>query len=191
MSLIPLLEQIHSCRHCEQVLPYPPKPVLQAAEQAKVLLIGQAPGRLAHDTGQPFNDRSGDRLRTWLGVSRSTFYHTDNFAIMPMGFCYPGTGKQGDHPPRPECAPLWHSVLLNTLTHVQLTLLVGRFAIQAYWPENGTSVTSAVRASWPIATTVALPHPSPRNQRWLAQNPWFEAQRLPALRAHIAQLLAS
>lgn len=190
MQLIPLLAQIGECRRCEQTLPHPPKPVLQVHEQAKILIIGQAPGRLAHQSGVPFSDPSGDRLRAWLGLSRATFYNPEQIAIIPMGFCYPGTGKQGDNPPRPECTQAWHSALLSSLIHIELTLLLGRYAVQAYWPESVSSVTAAVQQWQRFPHQFALPHPSPRNQRWVKQNPWFEAQVLPELKNRIANIIS-
>lgn len=191
-SLPVLVERARACRECD--LPHDPRPVFQAGEGASVVVIGQAPGRRVHDTGVPWDDRSGDRLRDWLGVDRDTFLDPEAFALLPMGFCYPGTGTSGDLPPRPECAPLWHPPLLAALGIDPdggdgLVLLLGQYALGRYLPERRT-VTAAVQA-WQelLPSRMALPHPSPRNNRWLARNPWFEAEAVPALRTRVAQAL--
>jgi uracil-DNA glycosylase len=165
--------------------------VLQAHASARILIAGQAPGRKVHATGVPFDDASGERLRTWLGLSREVFYDARQLAIVPMGFCFPGTGKSGDLPPRPECAPAWRAALLSHLKRLQLTLVIGHYAQAYHLPGEGASLTAAVRAwrtHWPH--TVALPHPSPRNNLWLKRNPWFDAELLPLLRARVAEVLA-
>ena len=158
---------------------------------ARILIAGQAPGRKVHETGVPFDDASGDRLRTWLGVSRETFYDARQIAILPMGFCYPGTGKSGDLPPRPECAPAWREKLLARLKSLELTLVIGQYAQDYHLPDAGESLTEVVRAwrkHWP--RVLPLPHPSPRNNIWLKKNPWFEAELLPVLRDRVAKVLA-
>jgi len=163
---------------------------LQCHASARILIAGQAPGRKAHDSGLPFNEVSGDRLRSWLGLSRETFYDSHQVAILPMGFCFPGKGRSGDIPPRPECAPMWRAELLAHLKHLELTLAIGRYAMAHHLPEAGSSVTKVVRAwreHWP--RVVPLPHPSPRNNRWLALNPWFEAELLPELKTRVADVL--
>lgn len=164
--------------------------MLQCHGAARILIAGQAPGRKVHESGVPFRDASGDRLRAWLGVSPDVFYDERKVAILPMGFCFPGTGASGDLPPRPECAPAWRGELLGHLKKLQLTLVIGQYAQQHHLPEAGSSVTEVVRSwrrHWP--GIVPLPHPSPRNNRWLVQNPWFEAELLPALKACVAEAL--
>jgi uracil-DNA glycosylase len=143
-----------------------------------------------HETGIPFNDVSGDRLRQWLGLSRDDFYDETKLAILGMGFCFPGTGKSGDLPPRPECAPMWRAPLLAHLKNIRLTLVLGQYAMAYHLPGRGKTLTEAVsgwRRDWP--TIVPLPHPSPRNQAWLKRNPWFERDVLPLLRLRIAEVL--
>jgi uracil-DNA glycosylase len=159
---------------------------------ARILIAGQAPGRKVHETGVPFNDASGDRLRAWLGISRETFYDSKQVAILAMGFCFPGTGKSGDLPPRPECAPAWRERLLPLLTNLRLTLVIGQYALAYHLPNERASVTEAVqgwRDHWPL--TVPLPHPSPRNNLWIKRNPWFENELLPVLRTRVAEVLAA
>jgi uracil-DNA glycosylase len=159
---------------------------------ARILIAGQAPGRKVHETGVPFNDASGERLRAWLGISRDVFYDEKQVAILPMGFCFPGTGKSGDLPPRPECAPAWRAPLLASLKNLQLTLVIGQYALAYHLPKAGATLTDAVlawRDHWP--RVVPLPHPSPRNNLWLKRNPWFEMELLPELRVRVAQLLAA
>jgi len=189
-SLEILLAEIRACTLCAGVLPDGPRPVVQADARARVLIAGQAPGRRVHASGVPFDDPSGDRLREWLGVERDAFYDPTRFAIVPMGFCYPGTGRSGDLPPRPECAPAWRARLLGELPDVRLTVLVGRYAQAHHLLATATTLTETVRAwreHWPA--TVPLPHPSPRNNPWLRANPWFETDLLPALRARVAEVL--
>ena len=191
MSLSPLVEEIRACRICADALPLGPRPVIQVDESARVLIVGQAPGRRVHESGVPFDDVSGDRLRSWLGVSREVFYDPQLVAIVPMGFCFPGSGPSGDLPPRPECAPLWRTALLSELVAVRLTLVIGQYALRWHLPDAGTSVTEAVRdwrAHWP--DLVPMPHPSPRNNRWLTANPWFADELLPELKTRVSDLLA-
>ncbi|OGB29773.1 MAG: IclR family transcriptional regulator [Burkholderiales bacterium RIFCSPLOWO2_12_FULL_61_40] len=186
-----LLTEIRACTRCAAHLPLGPRPVVQAHPQARLLIAGQAPGRKVHATGVPFNDASGERLRMWLGMSREVFYDACQVAIVPMGFCFPGTGSSGDLPPRPECAPAWRGPLLAHLKNIELTLAIGRYAQAYHLPDQGTSVTEVVqswRSTWPH--TIALPHPSPRNNLWLQRNPWFEAELLPVLRARVQEVLA-
>lgn len=190
-SLIALLREVRQCRICED-LPLGPRPVLQAGRSARILIASQAPGRRAHASGLPFDDASGDRLRDWLGVDRDTFYDPALFAIVPMGFCFPGTGRGGDLPPRPECAPAWRDAVLEKLPDLALTLAIGQYAIAWHLPEQRkVALTETVRqwrSHWPAL--LPMPHPSPRNNRWLKQNPFFEAEILPVLRARVAQLIA-
>lgn len=190
-SLASLLTEVRACALCAEHLPLGPRPVVQMHSSARILVAGQAPGRKVHETGIPFNDASGDRLRAWLGISREVFYDAKRVAILPMGFCYPGTGKSGDLPPRPECAPAWRAALLSRLKNLQLTLVIGRYAQVYHLPNEGASLTEAVQAwrkTWPH--TVPLPHPSPRNILWLKRNPWFEMELLPVLRSRVAEVLA-
>jgi len=190
-GLTSLLTEVRACTLCAAHLPLGPRPVLQAAASARILIAGQAPGRKVHETGIPFNDASGERLRSWLGISREQFYDASKVAIVPMGFCYPGTGKSGDLPPRPECATAWRRALMAQLGNIELTLVIGQYAQAYHLPGAGTSVTdivSAWRQHWPH--TVPLPHPSPRNNLWLRRNPWFEEELLPALRKRVAEVLA-
>ncbi len=190
-SLTPLLAEVRACVLCAEHLPLGPRPMVQAHPAARLLIAGQAPGKKVHESGVLFNDASGDRLRDWLGVSRDMFYDARQVALLPMGFCFPGTGKSGDLPPRPECAPAWRSALLSHLKSVQLTLVIGQYAQAYYLPDAGDSLTATVQAwrkHWPH--TIPLPHPSPRNNLWLKRNSWFEKELVPALRTRVAEVLA-
>lgn len=186
-----LLDEVRSCRLCQQHLPLEPRPILQWHPEARILIAGQAPGRRTHHAGIPFDDVSGERLRDWLGVDRTTFYDPKVFAIVPMGFCFPGTGKSGDLPPRAECATTWRDPLLNSLKNLQLTLVIGQYALAWHLPDwKRKSLTETVRqwqSFWP--SCCPLPHPSPRNQRWFKQNPWFEAEVIPQLRKRIQRII--
>lgn len=185
-----LVAQVRQCRICKHHLPVEPRPVIQISESARLLVVGQAPGRRVHDTGLPFNDPSGDRLRDWMGIDRDTFYDGQQLAILPMGFCYPGTGKSGDLPPRPECAPAWRDLLLERLKRVELTLVIGQYAQAWHLPGGKRPVTEQVkrwREVWP--EMLPLPHPSPRNNLWLKRNPWFEEEVLPELRQRVNAIL--
>lgn len=192
-GLSELLTDIQGCRLCDG-LPLGPKPILQAGEQAKILIVGQAPGAKTHEKGRPFDDVSGDRLRQWLGVDKADFYKPDLFAIIPMGFCYPGTQikhgrRQGDLPPRPECAAAWRDKLLTKLPNIELTLVLGRYALDWHLPDNQglTDTVSQWQQHWP--NLMVLPHPSPRNNLWLKRHSEFELTQLPALKARVQQLL--
>ena len=187
-----LLSEVRACTICEAHLPLGVRPVLQIHPKARILIAGQAPGLKVHQSGVPFDDASGNRLREWMGVTRETFYDPKQIAILPMGFCFPGTGKSGDLPPRTECEPAWRKQLLALLPNIELTIVLGKFA-QRYHFENTTqSVTDLVK-SWPDhwPETIPLPHPSPRNNIWLRRNPWFEAELLPVLGKRIAGILVS
>jgi uracil-DNA glycosylase len=186
-----LLDQIRQCRECEQHLPCGPRPILQVGEDAKILIIGQAPGRRVHESGIPWDDASGDRLRTWMGIERPTFYQANVVAIVPMGFCFPGTGDTGDLPPRKECAALWHESLLAHLKNIRLTLLVGNYALKHRLPNaKRTSLTAIVQNWRDYAPEIfPLPHPSPRNNRWLKKNPWFQEKLLPDLQRQTMSIL--
>lgn len=185
-----LLAEVRACTLCADHLPLGPRPVLQVHPDARILIAGQAPGRKVHESGVPFEDASGDRLREWMGVDRQTFYDPAQVAILPMGFCYPGRGKSGDLPPRPECAPAWRERLLASLPNILLTLVIGRYAQEYHLGKSKDSLTSIVRRweeHWP--TVVPMPHPSPRNNIWLRKNPWFEEELLPALRRRVREVL--
>ena len=184
-----LLAEVRSCNACEKELPLGPRPVVQISTSARLLIIGQAPGTKVHATGVPWNDPSGDRLRDWLAMDRETFYDASRVAIMPMGFCYPGRGKGGDLPPRAECATLWHQRLLDKMPNIELTLLIGRYAQQHYLSEQFSTLTECVQ-QWPrfLPSLMPLVHPSPRNRRWLSNNPWFEDEVIPKLRARVRAL---
>ena len=179
------------CTICAPYLPLGPRPVFQLHPDARLLVAGQAPGRKVHESGKPFDDASGARLRDWMGVTSDVFYNPEQVAILPMGLCYPGTGKSGDLPPRKECAPAWREQLLGHLPHLAVTLVIGQFA-QAYHLEDAkSSLTETVKAwrdYWP--GIVPLPHPSPRNNIWLSRNPWFEEDLLPSLRQRVKAVLS-
>ncbi|HEY9078523.1 uracil-DNA glycosylase family protein [Magnetovibrio sp.] len=192
VDLESLIDEIKACRVCADHLPLGPRPVVHMAEDAKILIIGQAPGTKVHETGIPWNDASGDRLRAWMGVDRETFYDPHRFAIMPMGFCYPGRAANGgDCPPRPECAPLWHAQLRGALTQIRLTLLIGGYAQKFYLgPACAPTMTETVRRGLSFgADILPLPHPSWRNTAWVRKNPWFEAQIIPELRRRVIGLI--
>jgi len=187
-----LQADIRACALCAEHLPLGPRPVLQISRTARILIAGQAPGSKVHASGIPFDDASGDRLRDWLGLDRETFYDARRVAILPMGFCYPGTGKSGDVPPRPECATTWRGKILGELRAVTLTLIIGQYATDWHLgPRAKASLTETVQAwrefspkLWP------MPHPSPRNNIWLKKNPWFARDMLPALRERVKAALA-
>ena len=183
-----LIDEIRACTVCAKPLPAGPRPIVQFRPMARLVIIGQAPGSKVHQSGVPWQDDSGDRLRAWTGLSAAEFYDPARVALMPMGFCYPGKGKSGDLPPRPECAPLWHARILATLSDCRLTLLVGSYA-QAHYLETAT-LTEAVRAFREHGPGVfPLPHPSWRSGIWMKRNPWFETEVLPALRAAVRKAL--
>lgn len=185
----PLFNKISKCQICVEFLPNPPKPVISLSKNSKILIIGQAPGRVVHNTEIAWNDASGNELRRWLGVDRNQFYNTDLFGTMPMGFCYPGTGKSGDLPPRKECAPAWHELLLNEMKNIELTLLIGAYA-QKYYLISKKNLTGNVKNfEQYFPSTLALPHPSPRNRLWQKKNPWFEMDIVPLLQARIQEII--
>ncbi len=186
-----LLSEIRACELCVEHLPEGPRPVVAAAKTSRILIIGQAPGRRVHASGIAWDDPSGNRLREWLGVTKTDFYDAEQFALMPMGFCYPGTGKGGDLPPRPECAEAWHDKLLDLMPNVKLTLLLSRYAHKHYLGDRmAKTVTETVR-DWKAHRPrfLTLPHPSPRNNIWLRKNPWFESEVLPYMRRRVKQAL--
>jgi uracil-DNA glycosylase len=189
-NLTRLLRDIDRCKLCEADLPFGARPVLQCSANASILIAGQAPGRRVHASGIPFDDPSGDRLRDWMGIDREIFYDPARIAILPMGFCYPGTGKSGDLPPRPECAATWREPLLRHLPRIRLTLVLGQYAQAWHFESKSATLTERVkgwRDHWP--QILPLPHPSPRNNRWLKQNPWFASDLLPQLKVRVADLL--
>lgn len=178
-----LLEDIRSCSICEEFLDLGPNPVVSASPKSKILVIGQAPGTKVHASGIPWDDASGKNLRKWLGVSNEQFYNPDLFGIVPMGFCYPGKGKSGDLPPRPECAPKWHNLLLEQMPEVRLTLLIGQYA-QGYYlgDRKKKTLTETVRNFREyLPEFLPLVHPSPRNGIWMRKNEWFEQEIVPEL----------
>lgn len=189
MTLNALLGEIRDCTVCAEHLPHGPRPIVQVAATSRIVIIGQAPGRKVHESGIPWNDRSGDTLRDWLGLSTDQFYDPDLVAIVPMGFCYPGSAKSGDKPPRPECAPLWHEPLLGHLPTDRLEIIIGMYAQRRYLANRQPTLTETV-AQWRtyLPEQVVLPHPSPRNQHWLTKNPWFAEETLPAVRQRIAEI---
>ena len=186
-SVASLLSEVRACATCSAHLPDGPRPVVQVHPSARILIAGQAPGRKVHETGVPFDDASGERLRQWMGIGRDVFYDETLIAILPMGFCYPGTGTSGDLPPRRECAPQWRARLLATMPNIELILVIGQYAQDWHLQGPGKlSLTEQVRAwrqHWPAV--LPLPHPSPRNNIWLKKNPWFSGDVIPALQARV------
>lgn len=186
-----LLEEISGCTVCAPHLDHSPRPVIQASQQSKIIIIGQAPGSKVHASGIPWDDASGKRLRSWMRVSEEQFYNPENFCFLPMGFCYPGKGNSGDLPPRPECAPLWHEKLLNEMTSVRLTLLIGQYALKRYLGKSlKNNLTETVRAYREyLPQFIPLVHPSPRNAIWQKKNPWFDKELVPDLQDIVSQSL--
>lgn len=184
------MRDIRACAICERHLPLGANPLIQGSATSRVIVIGQAPGKAAHESGTPWDDRSGDRLRDWLGLTTDEFYDKKHIALMPMGFCFPGTGKSGDLAPRPECAPEWHDKLLAGFRGIELSVYAGRFAFERYLGDEFKTITEAAEGfDRLLPGRIALPHPSPRNNLWLKKNPWFERDVLPALRARVRELL--
>jgi len=193
-KLAALLKRVRSCTHCTAHLPLGPNPVVHLGSSAKIMIIGQAPGTKVHKTGVPWNDPSGDNLRNWMGLSREEFYDESRIAIMPMGFCYPGKGKSGDMPPRPECAPKWHELIRTQLPDIRLTLLIGQYAHAYYLKDQRKNTLAETVQAWKEYKKqgfIPLVHPSPRNRLWLKKNPWFDKEIVPALRRQIKSALGT
>ena len=182
-----LERDIRACTLCAAHLPLGPRPVLQISRTARILIAGQAPGRKVHESGIPFQDASGDRLRDWLGLDRETFYEASRVAILPMGFCFPGTGKTGDLAPRPECAAAWREEIMRELRSVKLTILIGQYAMAWHLAARAKPTLTETVAAWREyqPAIFPLPHPSPRNNIWLKKNPWFGEEVLPKLRRQV------
>jgi len=191
ISLALLLNEVRQCRACEAQLPLGPRPIVQVGEHARILIVGQAPGKAVHESGIPWNDASGETLRRWMGISTETFYDSGKVAIIPMGYCYPGRGKSGDLPPRRECAELWLDKLLGHLQEIRLTLLVGQYAQKHFLGAKRKATLTATVEAWQayVPDFFPLPHPSPRNTPWLRRHPWFEESLLPELCHQVAQAL--
>ncbi len=198
-TLAELFRRVEACRICEAHLPLGPRPIVRGKETARILIIGQAPGTKVHESGIPWNDPSGDRLRDWLNIDKTLFYDQSRIAIMPMGFCYPGRDpKGGDMPPRPECAPEWHDLIRPLLPQVELTMLVGSYAQNYYLGKNPVignekrkTMTEVVRQFAAVLERgfFPTPHPSWRTGIWQKKNPWYEAEVLPELRCRVSILL--
>ncbi len=185
-----LLQEIRSCEICKSHLPLGPRPIVEADVMSRIVIVGQAPGTKVHESGKPWDDASGRALRSWLDVSEEQFYDTKNFAIIPMGFCYPGKGKSGDLPPRPECAPQWHAALMEKMPNVELILLIGSYAQKHYLENDRLNLTQRVNNFKDyLPDFFPLPHPSPRNRIWMVKNAWFEEGVVPELRSRVRKLL--
>ena len=186
-----LLTEIRACQACIEHLPLGPRPIVAADKDAKILIIGHAPGTKVHSSGIPWDDQSGKQLRKWMGVTNEQFYDETIVAQMPMGFCYPGKGKTGDLPPRPECAPLWHDKLLSKLPNIKLTILIGQYAQRRYIGNKmEKNLTETVRNYQNyLPNYFVIPHPSPRNRFWLQKNPWFEDEVIVVLQKFISKFI--
>lgn len=188
-----LLAEIRACQICRDHLPHGCRPIAQFSAKSRVLLIGQAPGARVHASGIPWDDASGDTLRKWLGVDKKQFYDPDLFALLPMGFCFPGSGKSGDLPPRPECAPAWHDRVLAEMPEIRLILLIGQYAQNRYIGNRMHENLTETVLNWRnfLPKYLPLPHPSPRNRFWLTKNDWFEKEVLPVLRQRVNDSFAA
>jgi uracil-DNA glycosylase len=186
-----LINNISQCTICEDHLPLGPRPIVSAHSDSKIIIIGQAPGISVHKTGIPWNDPSGRQLRKWLDVTEETFYDETKIALIPMGFCYPGKGKSGDLPPRPECAPQWHQKLLDKMPNVELIILIGMYSQTYYLKEKAKRTLTETVANYKdyLPIYLPLPHPSPRNRFWLNKNPWFEVDVIPELQERVKILM--
>ena len=172
-------------------LPFEPKPIVRPSRTAKIIIVGQAPGTKVHETGIPWNDPSGNKLREWMGIDKEVFYDDKRVAIMPTGFCYPGRGKSGDLPPRPECAPTWHPQLLELMPQIELMLLIGMYSQKYYLQENNKKTLTETVKAWKEYSPfyLPMPHPSPRNKLWLKKNTWFESSVVPQLKRRVKKLI--
>ncbi|WP_417872343.1 uracil-DNA glycosylase family protein [Xanthomarina gelatinilytica] len=186
-----LLKDIRQCTICEAHLPLGSRPIVSAHKDSKIVIIGQAPGTSVHKTGIPWDDPSGKQLRNWLNVTENIFYDETKIALVPMGFCYPGKGKSGDLPPRPECAPQWHQKLLDQMPNLQLVILIGMYSQKYYLKEKAKRTLTETVAEYKtyLPNYFPLPHPSPRNRFWLTKNPWFEKEVIPELQEKVSQIL--
>ncbi len=191
-SLKQLVERVMQCKICAGKIPFPPKPIFRISTTAVLLIVGQAPGIRVHNTGIPWNDPSGDRLRQWLQLDRDRFYDESKIAIIPSGLCYPGKGVRGDMPPRPECAPQWHPEFRKHLKKLKLTLLVGTYAQNFYLKgrQKGSMAETVRSYKEYLPEFFPLPHPSPRNIMWFRKNPWFEQEVIPQLRILVSKILS-
>ncbi len=185
-----LLQEISKCTVCSACLQLGPRPIVSGAIESKIIIIGQAPGIVVHRTGVPWNDKSGENLRNWLGIDGKIFYDSTKVGLVPMGFCYPGRGKSGDLPPRTECAPLWHHRLLQQMKHVELTILVGKYAQDYYLKDKSKRTLTETVKNFEeyLPNYFVLPHPSPRNNIWQAKNEWFGKEVLPKLKEEVSSL---
>ncbi|MCR9249819.1 MAG: uracil-DNA glycosylase family protein [bacterium] len=186
-----LLKEIKSCKVCKEFLEHGVNPVFSFSPDCKIAIIGQAPGRIVHETSIPWNDKSGENLRSWMGIDADTFYDDEFLAIIPMGFCYPGKGKSGDLPPRKECAPLWHEKIFEQMRDLELIILIGQYAQEKYLESSRKeSLTKTIQNFEEyLPKYFVLPHPSPRNNIWQAKNPWFKDKVLPTLKSKVQSLL--
>ena len=186
-----LLAQISKCSICVPHLELGPRPIVSVDTESKIIIIGQAPGIAVHKSGVPWDDKSGNNLRNWMGVSNETFYDPQKIGIIPMGFCYPGKGKSGDLAPRKECAPQWHNSLLSQMKKVKLILLIGKYAQDYYLQKDAQKNLSETVKNYKyyLPKYFVLPHPSPRNNIWQAKNPWFKLEVIPSLQAIVKDLL--
>jgi uracil-DNA glycosylase len=186
-----LIDEIQSCIACKSSLPYKPKPVVSFSKFSKIIIIGQAPGIKVHNSGIPWDDASGKRLREWLGVSVEEFYNIKQFGIVPMGFCYSGKGKSGDLPPRPECAELWMNRVLGSIENIKVILLIGQYSQKYFLKQNMKKTLTETVKNWEnyLPKYVVLPHPSPRNNIWLKKNAWFEKENITKLKKLIKKIM--
>lgn len=188
-----LLFNIRNCDICKAHLPLGPRPILTAHPDSKIVLISQAPGTKVHASGIPWDDAGGKQLRTWLGVTDEAFYNHKNFAIVPMGFCYPGRGNSGDLPPRPECAPQWHEHIWELMPNIEMVILIGMYAQKYYLKKDAKKTLTETVDNYQdyLPSYFPLPHPSPRNRFWVTRNPWFEKEVVPNLQQAIHSILSS
>lgn len=194
---VQLINDIRQCKLCEKHLALGTNPVLQVSPAAKIIIAGQAPGIKVHQSSIPFDDKSGERLRQWLNIDKSTFYNEEIFAILPMAFCYPGKGKSGDLPPRPECAEKWRNQLLKQLPNIELIITIGIYAQTWHLPEKKENTLTETVKNWlhyynnTTPAVIPIPHPSPRNNIWLKKNTWFEQDVVPMLQTQIKKIITN